>query len=302
MEIKELYKKKVASGGSYSAKFYAASTIFFLSAGYLGSQLQSRAYDSVDVATGRKELRIQGTGAWRPNIALLLNVKLPVPGLNEDKFAFAVSAGPVYRATGGQSGNTAANVGVFAGVSGHIRGKLTITPGFHIGEFADMPLGFDNNHDRTIPAGIQNPITGVNRWTARFGVAITWGLADFKKGASAATLKESAPSGAGGASGATDKAAAEKAVMDAQTAVDSAKTALDKANADFTKKDGTRKNAEEAFEKAVDEAQKTKLKAAAEDANKQADAAAIAKTKAQAALDEANKKLEAAKAALDKVK
>jgi hypothetical protein len=48
--------------------------------------------------------------------------------------------------------------------------RLYISPGVHIGEFADYPAGFVNGQQ--IPANF-GALTPVKRWTARFGIAIT---------------------------------------------------------------------------------------------------------------------------------
>lgn len=302
IEIKEFYEKKVTTGGAYTAKFYAASSVFFLSAGYLGSQVQSRTYDSVDVATGRKELRIQGSGSWRPNVALLLNYQLPISKLTGEKMGLAISAGPVYRAISSQSGNTATNLGVFAGLSLHLWTRVVLTPGFHLGEFADMPLGFDNNHDRTIPAGIANPITGVNRWTTRFGIGITFAIADFKKAASA-TLSQNTSAAAKTPAGSTavDRSKAEEAVRSAEAAVTKSQEDLKKAQADFDTKEAARVKADQAFNAETDATKQAALKTALETANKEATAAGAARKTAEAALEAAKKKLVAAKAALEKL-
>ena len=178
-------KKSVTMDGAFVAVFYARSSQLFLSVGYLVTQVQNRSYDSVDVgkegAASVKELRVQGTGTFQPAAAVLLNYKLPIAKLMKNDWGIALTAGPVFRTSASQVGSTASNWGLFGGVSLHLWERLWITPGVHIGEFSDMPLGFTNQMSRRLPDGIANPITGVNRWTTRWGVGITFKAADFKR-------------------------------------------------------------------------------------------------------------------------
>ena len=66
--------------------------------------------------------------------------------------------------------------GFFTGISGHLYHRFYVTPGIHFGQFADFPVGFGNGS--TVPEnfGELNP---VKRWTARFGLAITFKAKDF---------------------------------------------------------------------------------------------------------------------------
>lgn len=315
IEVKESYKTKVTTGGAYTASFYARSSIFFLSVGYLGSQLQNRSYDAVDVATGTKTLRIQGTGAWRPTAAVLLNYKLPWwPKLNGEKAGLAISVGPVFRAMSSQTGSTATNWGAFAGLSVYLWGRLVLTPGVHLGEFSDMPLGFDNNHDRSIPAGVANPITGVNRWTSRFGIGITFQAADFKKAAALATFtpaaKEPAPDPAAAAAAAQKAVEAEKAkqAAEAETAKQAQAAAAAQKDADKAAlktaeetlkaahdisgaKEELRKKIEAAADAETDPGKKQILNMALTQANADATAASIAVVAAQKAVDDLKAKV-----------
>ncbi len=192
VEITETYNGKPTTASGTKFSLTPGSSQFFLSVGYLVTQLQSRSYDSVAVGTRTvttgtttseqaiNELRIQGTGRFRPAAAFLLNYKLPVDKLMSNKFGAALSVGPVFKALNSQSGSTASNWGIFAGASIHLWERFWITPGFHFGEFADMPLGF-TIQSRIIPPGLANPITGVNRSTTRWGIGLTFRAADFLK-------------------------------------------------------------------------------------------------------------------------
>jgi hypothetical protein len=132
----------------------------------------------------------KGTGAWHPTAALLLNYKLPVNRLMGERWGMALSAGPVYRTTSSPVGtSSSSNWGAFAGLSFYLWERLTLTPGVHLGTFADTPLGFHSggSFNPVVPAGITT-INPVNRSTARFGIGITFHAADFKKAAALASF------------------------------------------------------------------------------------------------------------------
>ncbi len=293
VEAIEFYDKK-PTAAKYTAKFYARSSIFFLSVGYLGSQVQSRSYDTVDVATGKKELRIQGTGTWRPTAAILLNYKLPWwQRLNGEKSSLAISAGPVYRTISSQTGSTSTNWGAFAGLSVSLWDRLVLTPGMHVGEFADMPLGFDNSRDRSIPAGIANPITGVNRWTTRFGIGITFQVADFKKAAALATFTK-APAAPGTPAPTPPAATPPAAVVPAAAAPAAPKVLsqaeaqnnLDKAKKLFAEKKKTRLEIEKLDDAEADPEKKKITMLALKQAQAEENAASLAVVAAEKILAE----------------
>lgn len=217
--IIESYKDEVTDEGERNFVFQAQSGRFFLSVGFLATQVQARSYDVVDVgvikgtaavaAVGntpavaavpdqtKKELRIQGTGSYRPTAAVLLNYKIPLPKFMGPKYGFALSAGPVYRISQNAGASTASNWGLFAGASLHLWERLWITPGFHIGEFSDLPRGFTAADGLRIPDGFPSTFSGVNRFTTRFGIGITFRAADFK--AASSLLVSQAPAGSGAA-------------------------------------------------------------------------------------------------------
>ena len=221
-KVDEYYDDKPTDGGSREYKFTTQSGRFFLSVGYLVTQAQARSYDAVDIgvikgtpaipaAEGRtavpevadktlKELRIQGTGRFRPAGAVLMNYKLPWPKkLLGEEFGVAFSAGPVYRAGAGSASSTVSNVGMFTGLSVHLWERVWITPGFHFAEFSDLPRGFSAGNGLQVPAGYPTSFTGVNRWTTRFGIGITFKASDFKSAAALVT-------NSAGSAKATDKA------------------------------------------------------------------------------------------------
>jgi hypothetical protein len=54
--------------------------------------------------------------------------------------------------------------------------RFYITPGLHFGQFSDFPVGFGNGS--SVPANF-GELTPVKRWTARFGLGITFKTKDF---------------------------------------------------------------------------------------------------------------------------
>ena len=144
------------------------SSVLTLSGGVLLSTLQDRSSvaSTVPTSTGTQNvLTVQGGSNPVPMLVGLLNYKLP--WLDWEKAGFAVSTGPVLR-VGGQS--TASSFGWFVGGSAHIWHRFFVTPGIHVGQFADFPAGFGPN--QVIPPNF-GQLTPVKRWTARFAVGIT---------------------------------------------------------------------------------------------------------------------------------
>lgn len=144
------------------------SSVLTLSGGVLLSTLEDRSYiaSTVPSSTGTQNiLTVQGGRTPVPMLVGLLNYKLP--WLDWEKAGFAMSTGPVLR-VGGQS--TATSFGWFVGGSAHIWHRFFVTPGIHVGQFADFPAGFGPN--QVIPPNF-GQLTPVKRWTARFAVGIT---------------------------------------------------------------------------------------------------------------------------------
>ena len=71
------------------------------------------------------------------------------------------------------------NVGFFGGVSAHLWKRFYVTPGIHVGEFADFPPGF-TAPNQPIPSGF-GQLNPNKRWTARFAIGITYKALDFSK-------------------------------------------------------------------------------------------------------------------------
>lgn len=168
--ISEFYKGSETARYEFTCK--PVSGVLSFSVGTLVSSIASRSYESRKVPSGTgtdTQLVVAGDSRVNPTAAALLNYRL----LDFDPLGFSLSAGPAFR-IGGEEGTS--NFGFFSGVSVRLWNRLFLTPGVHIGEFADYPAGF--RPGSTIPDdfGELNP---VKRWTTRFGFAITFRTNDF---------------------------------------------------------------------------------------------------------------------------
>jgi hypothetical protein len=199
--VEEKYAGELTTKGKSDYVFQPGSSTFFLSVGYLATELQNRSYDTITVGKDAQnnpiqELRIQGTGKFTQGAAVLLNYKVPRICM-KTSLGCALSAGPVFRLGGNGTGSTATNWGFFVGASMHLWERFWVTPGFHLGQFSDLPLGFTAAKGLVVPDGITNPITGVNRSTWRFGIAITFRAADFKQALPTTSTANTPGTGAG---------------------------------------------------------------------------------------------------------
>jgi len=144
--------------------------ILTLSVGVMATTLPYRTYTSQSVPNGagtQNVLTVSGSSGWTPQGLALLNYKLyvfdtaPQPG-------FMISTGPVFK-FGGTPG--VSNFGWFAGVSVSLWRRLFITPGIHLGQFADFPPAF-------YPGAVIPPnfgaLTPVTRWSGHFALGITF--------------------------------------------------------------------------------------------------------------------------------
>ncbi|HJZ69939.1 MAG TPA: hypothetical protein VKF81_17565, partial [Blastocatellia bacterium] len=152
----------------------ACRRILVSSAGFLLTQLQARTYvsrtvpDPSDPTKTQNVLGVDGGGRMRPALTALLNYNLPwQPWRNA---GLAISAGPVFDISNGKADTS--RFGFFGGGSLHLWNRLFLTPGVHVGEFADFPQGF-SKPGQVIPdkTGTPNP---VKRYTARFAIGITF--------------------------------------------------------------------------------------------------------------------------------
>lgn len=143
--------------------------VLTLSAGAMFSRIQDRTYEPrKDPTSTLNTLTVTGNSQATPSLVALLNYNLGALHMDWDRWGFALSAGPVLR-VGGKSETS--SFGFFTGVSGHLYHRIFFTPGFHFGQFSDFPVGFANGS--SVPANF-GELTPVKRWTARFGLAITF--------------------------------------------------------------------------------------------------------------------------------
>jgi hypothetical protein len=183
--VTELYEGKATEGGTQSFTFSPASDILTLSAGALLTTIQNRTYTSGTLPgqTGNF-LVVGGQSPIRPILVAQLNYRLP--WLSRDEIGLAVSSGAAIQFTSGSSG--VSNAGFFGGLSVHLWNRFYLTPGIHVGEFADFPAGF-TGPNQPIPTGF-GQLTPNKRWTARFAFGITYKAIDFSKFTSSTSSKK----------------------------------------------------------------------------------------------------------------
>lgn len=164
--VDEIYEGEVTNTATFS---FDTEDVLTLSAGAMFSRIQDRTYESrKDPTSTLNTLTVTGNSQATPSLVALLNYNLGALHMDWDRWGFALSAGPVLR-VGGKSETS--SFGFFTGVSGHLYHRIFFTPGFHFGQFSDFPVGFANGS--SVPANF-GELTPVKRWTARFGLAITF--------------------------------------------------------------------------------------------------------------------------------
>jgi len=153
--------------------------IFSLSVGPLITTLPYRTYNQqqVPTATGtQNELVVSGNTNVNVLGAALINIHPPslIPGSPGWTSGFAFSVGPVYTLGNAPS---VSKLGIFVGGSVHLYRSFFLTPGIHIGQFADYPAGF--HEGSVIPSGFGS-LSPVTRNTAHFAIGITFKTTSFK--------------------------------------------------------------------------------------------------------------------------
>jgi hypothetical protein len=170
--VDELYGSTKTEGGTESFQCNPASAQLTLTTGILFSRIPDRGYEARKVpGITDNQLVVEGNSDFRPEGVALLNYLLPY--LDRETTGLALSAGPVVRFG---SKSDVSTLGFFAGVSGHLYRRLYITPGFHFGEFADFPAGFQEGQAVPTDFGTLSP---VKRWTTRFALGISFRTASF---------------------------------------------------------------------------------------------------------------------------
>jgi Clostripain family len=146
--------------------------IFSLSVGPVVTTLPYRTYSSQTVPVSPGSTTTQNTLAVNESTNVLgtalLSYHLPhIPGI-PDWTGLAASVGPVY-AFG--SAPSVSKLGLFVGASVHLYKSFFVTPGAHIGQFADYPAGFTRGS--VIPSGF-GTLTPTTRNTVRFAIGFTF--------------------------------------------------------------------------------------------------------------------------------
>ncbi len=176
--ITESHNRQPTKDGSMTISIKPINTILTLSVGPLFSAIANRTYSAVIVpnadATGTNTiLGVQGN-SFSAAIAALVNFRLPVQKLSSDNLGLDLAAGPVIRLNSRSSTSAA---GFFAGLSIRLYRYFFLTPGVHVGEFADFPAGF-SGPGHPIPPNFPTPAP-VTRTTAKFGIALSFQTKDF---------------------------------------------------------------------------------------------------------------------------
>jgi hypothetical protein len=162
--------------------------VLTLSVGVMGTTLASRTYISQSVpngATTQNVLSVNGASGWTPQGLALLNYKIHVIEQGP-QLGFAFSTGPAFKFGGTPN---VSNFGWFAGISVSLWRRVFITPGVHLGQFADFPPGFATGS--VIPANF-GTLTPVARWSGHFAIGITFQTNAFVKSSSQAATPPSA--------------------------------------------------------------------------------------------------------------
>jgi hypothetical protein len=197
--LKELWKGAETSGGEIRWNC-GEKDIFTLSVGPLVSTLPSRTYNhqKAPVPPGSTTTQDILTVGNKSNLnvlgAALINYHFPQPRFLPNRAGLALSVGPVY--TLGSTPNVSA-LGLFVGTSFNLSRSVFLTPGVHIGQFADFPEGFGPGSVIPNQFGDLNP---VKRMTAKFAIGITFKTNSFKKSSeSGGTASNTASAGGSGA-------------------------------------------------------------------------------------------------------
>jgi hypothetical protein len=172
LTVVEKYKG-TPTGQSITVRLDAECDQFTVGGGVLLSEIQARAYTSVALPNQTGQfLSVSGTGKFHPTLVGLTSFNFPFEPLGHKWSSrlgdarLGISVGPVVQGTK----SDVSSFGWFAGPTVSFLRRLYISPGVHIGEFADYPAGFTKGQQ--IPANF-GTITPVKRWTTRFGIAIT---------------------------------------------------------------------------------------------------------------------------------
>jgi hypothetical protein len=160
------------------------------SAGFLLTALPARSYssrtapDPSDATKTQNVLGVDYGAGIRPALDALLDYNFPGFILWR-QVGLAVTAGPVFDVSGGKADTS--KFGFFGGVSLRLSKWVYLTPGVHIGEFADFPEGF-THAGQVIPANTGTPVPN-KRYTVRFAFSISFKVKDLTSPASNSQAK-----------------------------------------------------------------------------------------------------------------
>lgn len=177
--IQQSWKGKTVDGATLTWNC-GETDILTLSAGPLITTLPYRTYNQQLVpnpgGTGTQNvLVVSGTSNVNVLAAALLNYHFPAFPHQPQWTGLALSVGPVYALN---SAPSVSKLGLFVGGSIQMYRSVFVTPGIHIGEFADFPAGFHSGSP--IPPNFGN-LTPVTRNTAHFAIGVTFKTTTFKK-------------------------------------------------------------------------------------------------------------------------
>lgn len=161
------------TGQSITVQLDAECDEVTVSGGVLLSEIQNRTYTATSLPTQTGQfLSVGDTGKFRPTLTVLTSFNFPFRPLGQTvskalgDWRLGISVGPIVQ----NSKSDVSSFGWFVGGTVSFLKRLYLSPGIHVGEFADFPPGFVANQQIPANFGTLNP---VKRWTARFGIAIT---------------------------------------------------------------------------------------------------------------------------------
>jgi hypothetical protein len=176
IDVDEEYSGKTTVTKTYHLTHgYTAITS---SAGFMVTNLPARSYSSVaapnpaDPSMTQTVLGVDYGRGTRLALTALLNYNLPFA--SQKDFGMALSIGPVFDISNGKADTS--RFGLFGGVGLRLSKWMYVTPGVHIGEFADFPQGY-TRAGQVLPTGQGTP-PPVKRYTTRFAIAVTFKVKD----------------------------------------------------------------------------------------------------------------------------
>jgi hypothetical protein len=178
VEVDEYYNGQQTAAATKKYNLTAGYTAITSSAGFMVTNLPARSYSSVaapnpaDPSMTQTVLGVDYGRGTRLALTALLNYNLPFA--SQKDFGMALSIGPVFDISSGKADTS--RFGLFGGVGLRLSKWMYVTPGVHIGEFADFPQGY-TRAGQVLPTGQGTP-PPVKRYTTRFAIAVTFKVKD----------------------------------------------------------------------------------------------------------------------------